>query len=210
MTMNVLLILSALKKGWEYTKGFLALALKYWYIVIIALLLVIATSLRNDVKTLNAEKDGLNSNMVALVQKQKTDLLEAQKKAQEKEIEILTKQKEVEVNYNEQIKALNNDVIIARNSANSLSKQLANNSNKLSTASKAEVDTYNKSISVVLEDSTRKYLDMAGEADAKRLAEERCVGLYNALVDVSDIANKDDVSSKVSDIANKTNIDNKE
>lgn len=208
--MNVLLILSALKKGWEYTKGFLALALKYWYIVIIALLLVIATSLRNDVKTLNAEKDGLNSNMVALVQKQKTDLLEAQKKAQEKEIEILTKQKEVEVNYNEQIKALNNDVIIARNSANSLSKQLANNSNKLSTASKAEVDTYNKSISVVLEDSTRKYLDMAGEADAKRLAEERCVGLYNALVDVSDIANKDDVSSKVSDIANKTNIDNKE
>jgi hypothetical protein len=33
--MNVLLILSALKKGREYTKGFLALALKYWYIVII-------------------------------------------------------------------------------------------------------------------------------------------------------------------------------
>ena len=47
--MNVLLILSALKKGWSYTKGFLALALKYWYIVIIALLLAIATSLRNDV-----------------------------------------------------------------------------------------------------------------------------------------------------------------
>jgi len=182
--MNVLLILSALKKGWEYTKGFLALAVKYWYIVIITLLLAIATSLRHDVKTLNAEKDVLNSNMVALVQKQKVDLLEAQKKAQEKEIEILTKQKEVEVKYNEQIKALSNDVIIARNSANSLSKQLADNAIKLSTASKTEVDAYNKSISVVLEDSTRKYLDMAGEADAKRLAEERCVGLYNALVDV--------------------------
>ena len=27
---------------------------------------------------------------------------------------------------------------------------------------------------------------MAGEADAKRLAEERCVGLYNALVDDAD------------------------
>ena len=183
--MNVLLILSALKKGWEYTKGFLALALKYWYIVIIALLLAIATSLRNDVNKLNAEKDALNSNMVALVQKNKTDLLEAQKKAQEKEIEILTKQKEVEVKYNEQIKALSNDVIIARNSANSLSKQLADNTIKLSTASKTEVDAYNKSISVVLEDSARKYLDMAGEADAKRLAEERCVGLYNALVDVA-------------------------
>ena len=181
--MNVLLILSALKKGWSYTKGFLALALKYWYIVIIALLLVIATSLRNDVNKLNAEKDALNSNIVALVQKNKTDLLEAQKKAQEKQIEILTKQKEVEVKYNEQIKALSNDVAVARDSANSLSKQLADNTIKLSTASKTEVDAYNKSISIVLEDSTRKYLDMAGEADAKRLAEERCVGLYNALVD---------------------------
>ena len=180
--MNVLLILSALKKGWEYTKGFLALALKYWYIVIIALLLAIATSLRNDVNKLNAEKDVLKSNMVALVQKNKTDLLEAQKKAQEEEIEILTKQKEVEVNYAKQIKALSNDVAVARNSANSLSKQLADNTIKLSTASKTEVDAYNKSISVVLEDSARKYLDMAGEADAKRLAEARCVGLYNALV----------------------------
>ena len=191
--MNVLLILSALKKGWEYTKGFLALALKYWYIVIIALLLAIATSLRNDVNKLNAEKDVLNSNIVALVQKNKTDLLEAQKKAQEKQIEILTKQKEVEVKYNEQIKALSNDVIIARNSANSLSKQLADNAIKLSTASKTEVDAYNKSISVVLEDSTRKYLDMAGEADAKRLAEARCVGLYNALVDAdnTDTNNKE-------------------
>jgi len=183
MIMNVLLILSALKKGWSYTKGFLALALKYWYIVIITLLLAIATSLRNDVKTLNAEKDVLNSNMVALVQKQKTDLLEAQKKAQEKQIEILTKQKEVEVKYNEQIKTLSNDVAIARNSANSLSKQLADNTVKLSTASKTEVNTYNESLSIVLEDSTTKYREMAGEADAKRLAEERCVGLYNSLVD---------------------------
>ena len=181
--MNVLLILSALKKGWEYTKGFLALALKYWYIVIITILLAITTSLRNDVNKLNTEKDALNINMVALVQKNKTDLLEAQKQAQEKQIEILTKQKEVEVKYNEQIKALSNDVAVARNSANSLSKQLADNTIKLSTASKTEVDAYNKSISVVLEDSTRKYLDMAGEADAKRLAEARCVGLYNALVD---------------------------
>ena len=184
--MNVLLILSALKKGWEYTKGFLALALKYWYIVIIALMLIINSSLRNDIVDLNNDKNTLNQNLVALVQKQKTDLLEAQKQAQEKEIEILTKQKEVEVNYNEQIKALSNDVAVARNSANSLSKQLADNTVKLSTASKTEVDAYNKSISIVLEDSTRKYLDMAGEADAKRLAEERCVGLYNTLVDVAD------------------------
>ena len=194
--MNVLLILSALKKGWGYTKGFLALALKYWYIVIIALLLAKATSLRDDVKNLNAEKDVLNSNMVALVQKNKTDLLEAQKQAQEKQIEILTKQKEVEVKYNEQIKALSNDAIIARNSANSLSKQLTDNTVKLSTASKTEVNSYSKSLSDILEDSTRKYLDMAGEADSKRLAEERCVGLYNALVDSEDGAGNPDRNNK--------------
>ena len=194
--MNVLLILSALKKGWEYTKGFLALALKYWYIVIIALLLAITTSLRNDVKTLNAEKDALNSNMVALVQKQKTDLLEAQKKAQEKEIEILTKQKEVEVNYNEQIKALSNDVAVARNSANSLSKQLTNNASKLSTASKAEVSTYTTTLSELFEDSTTKYREVSEIADAKRLAEARCVGLYNALVDGVDDANNPDTNNK--------------
>ena len=169
--MNVLLILSALKKGWEYTKGFLALAVKYWYIVIIALLLAIATSLRNDVNKLNAEKDVLNSNMVALVQKNKTDLLAAQKLAQEKEIEILTKQKEVEVKYNEQIKALSNDVIIARNSANSLSKQLTNNTIKLS----KQLTNNASKLSKLTEEHNRAY--------TKRLAEERCVGLYNALVD---------------------------
>ena len=181
--MNVLLILSALKKGWEYTKGFLALALKYWYIVIITLLLAIATSLRNDVNKLNAEKDVLNGNMVALVQKNKTDLLEAQKKAQEKQIEILTKQKEVEVKYNEQIKALSNDVIIARNSANSLSKQLADNTIKLSTASKTEIRAYTTTLSELFEDSTTKYREVSEIADEHRLAEARCVGLYNALVD---------------------------
>ena len=182
--MNVLLILSALKKGWCYTKGFLALALKYWYIVIITLLLAITTSLRNDVNKLNAEKDVLNSNMVALVQKNKTDLLEAQKKAQEKEIEILTKQKEVEVNYNEQIKALSNDVAVARNSANSLSKQLTNNASKLSKLTEEQNRAYTTTLSELFEDSTTKYREVSEIADEHRLAEARCVSLYNALVDV--------------------------
>ena len=190
--MTLLLILSYLKKGWEYLQLLLAFLLKYWYLVAIAILFIMNTSLRDNVQTLQADKVKLNNDIVLLVQKHKQNLLEAEKKAQEKEIEILTKQKEVEVKYNEQIKALSNDVAIARNSANSLSKQLADNTVKLSTASKTEVDAYNKSISIVLEDSTRKYLDMAGEADAKRLAEERCVGLYNALVDgVDDVDNPD-------------------
>ena len=190
--MNVLLILSALKKGWEYTKGFLALALKHWYIVIITLLLAIATSLRNDVNKLNAEKDVLNSNMVALVQKNKTDLLEAQKQAQEKQIEILTKQKEVEVKHNEQIKALSNDIIIARNSANSLSKQLTNNASKLSKLTEEQNRAYTTTLSELFEDSTTKYREVSEIADEHRSAEARCVGLYNALVDdVDDVDNPD-------------------
>ena len=194
--MNVLLILSALKKGWSYTKGFLALALKYWYIVIIALLLAVATSLRIDVNKLNAEKDALNSNMVALVQKNKTDLLEAQKQAQEKQIEILTKQKEVEVKYNEQIKALSNDVIIARNSANSLSKQLTNNASKLSKLTEEQNRAYTTTLSELFEDSTTKYREVSEIADEHRLAEERCIGLYNALVDSEDGADNPDTNNK--------------
>ena len=194
--MNVLLILSTLKKGWEYTKGFLALALKYWYIVIIALLLAIATSLRNDVNKLNAEKGALNSNMVALVQKHKTDLLEAQKQAQEKQIEILTKQKEVEVNYNEQIKALSNDVIIARNSANSLQQKLNSNASKFNTLTHNQAVAYNNTISKLFSESIEEYREMGSRADEHRLAEERCVGMYNALVDVSDIANKTNTDNK--------------
>ena len=191
MTMNVLLILSALKKGWEYTKGFLALAVKYWYIVIIALLLAITTSLRNDVNKLNAEKDVLNSNMVALVQKNKTDLLEAQKKAQEKEIEILTKQKEVEVNYANQVKKLSSDVADANSTNARLSDKLSTNANKLSTITKDQADAYTKSLTELSRNCTTRYTEMGAIAQEHRIAEERAVNLYNALVDSEDGA--DDV-----------------
>ena len=163
---------------------FLLLILKEWkvsLIVLLSTLLLISIICISQIQNAKDKVKNEFDNYITTVEKQN---LINQNKQKQKEIEILTKQKEVEVKYNEQIKALSDDVIIARNSANSLSKQLADNAIKLSTASKAEVSTYNKSISVVLEDSARKYLDMAGEADAKRLAEERCVGLYNSLVDV--------------------------
>ena len=194
--MNVLLILSALKKGWEYTKGFLALALKYWYIVIIALLLAIATSLRNDVNKLNAEKDVLNSNMVALVQKNKTDLLEAQKKAQEKEIEILTKQKEVEVNYANQVKKLSSDVANANSTNARLSDKLSTNANKLSTITKDQADAYTKSLTELSRNCTTRYTEMGAIAQEHRIAEERAVNLYNALVDGVDGADHPDTNNK--------------
>lgn len=181
--MNVLLILSALKKGWGYTKGFLALALKYWYIVVITLMLIINSSLRNDIVDLNKEKDTLNQNMVALVQKQKTDLLEAQKKAQEKEIEILTKQKEVEVKYNEQIKNLQSDVVTAADANRRLSDTLRTNTDKLSKLTAEQNRAYTTTLSKLFEDSTTKYRAVSEKADEHRLAEERCVSLYNSLVD---------------------------
>ena len=196
MTMNVLLILSALKKGWEYTKGFLALALKYWYIVIIALLLAIATSLRNDVNKLNAEKDVLKSNMVALVQKQKTDLIEAQKKAQEKQIEILTKQKEVEVNYANQVKKLQSDLTNANTTNNSLLNTLSTIKSRVPTATDTEVRAYSETATELLGKCETGKLYYAQRADEHAYAEERAVRLYNALVDGADGADNPDTNNK--------------
>ena len=175
---------------------FILLVLKEWKVSLIVLLSTLLLISIICISQLQNAKDKVKNefdNYITTVEKQN---LINQNKQKQKEIEILTKQKEVEVNYNEQIKALSNDVAVARNSANSLSKQLADNTVKLSTASKTEVDAYNKSISIVLEDSTTKYLDMAGEADAKRLAEARCVGLYNALVTIEAGADNPDTNNK--------------
>ena len=194
--MNVLLILSALKKGWSYTKWFLALALKYWYIVVITLLLAIATSLRHDVNKLNAEKDVLNSNMVDLVQKNKTDLLEAQKKAQEKEIEILTKQKEVEVNYAKQVKKLQSDLTNANATNGSLLNTLSTIKSRVPTATDSEVRAYSETATELLGKCETGKLFYAQRADEHAYAEERAVSLYNALVDSEDDAGNPDTNNK--------------
>lgn len=181
--MNFILLLNVLKKSGEVIKTILAFAFKYWHLVVIALLLVINTTMRNDIVSLEKDKTKLNNDIVLLVQKQKQDLLEAQKKAQEKQIEIITKQKEVEVKYNEQIKALSNDVIIARNSANSLQQKLNTNASKFNTLTHNQAVTYNNTISKLFSESIEEYREMGNRADEHRLAEERCIGLYNSLVD---------------------------
>lgn len=184
--MNVLMLWSMLKKGWEVSKNVLIVLWKYWYVVVISLLLLINTTLRNDIVSLEKDKTKLNNDIVLLVQKQKQDLLEAQKKAQEKEIEILTKQKEVEARYNEQIKNLQSDVVNA-NSANArLSDKLSINTGKLSKLTKDQADSYTKSLSIILSDSTNRYREMGERADQHRIAEQRCVELYNTLVDDSE------------------------
>ena len=95
--MTLLLILSYLKKGWGYLQLLLAFLLKHWYLVAIAILFIMNTSLRNNIQALQADKAKLSNDIVLLVQKQKQDLLEVEKKAQEKQIVILEKQKQVEV-----------------------------------------------------------------------------------------------------------------
>ena len=163
---------------------FLLLILKEWkvsLIVLLSTLLLISIICISQIQNAKDKVKNEFDNYITTVEKQN---LINQNKQKQKEIEILTKQKEVEVNYNEQIKALSNDVAVARNSANSLSKQLTNNASKLSKLTEEQNRAYTTTLSELFEDSTTKYLDMAGEADAKRLAEERCVGLYNTLVDV--------------------------
>lgn len=181
--MNFILLLNALKKSVGVFKSILAFAFKYWYLLIIALMLIINSSLRNDIVDLNKQKDTLSQNMVALVQKNKTDLLEAQKKAQEKEIEILTKQKEVEQNYANQVKKLSIDVSNA-NSANArLLSTIETAKSRVSTAPDSEVRDYSKTVTELLGKCETRKLYYATRADEHSNAEERAVNLYNSLVD---------------------------
>ena len=163
---------------------FLLLILKEWKVSLIVLLsstllisIICISQLQNAKDKVKNEFD----NYITTVEKQN---LINQNKQKQKEIEILTKQKEVEVKYNEQIKNLSNDVAVARNSAYSLQQKLNTNSSKFNTLTKEQAVAYNNTISKLFSESIEEYREMGSRADEHRLAEERCIGLYNALVDV--------------------------
>jgi hypothetical protein len=181
--MTLLLILSYLKKGWEYLQLLLAFLLKYWYLVAIAILFIMNTSLRNNIQTLQADKAKLSNDIVLLVQKQKQDLLEAEKKAQEKQIVILEKQKQVEVDYSEKIKKLSSDVAAANSTNTRLLNTLSTANYRVSTAPDSEVRDYSKTVTELLGKCETGKLYYAQRADEHANAEERAVGMYNALVD---------------------------
>ena len=157
---------------------------KYWYIVVISLLLLTNTALRNDIVSLEKDKTKLYNDIVLLVQKQKQDLLEAQKQAQEKQIEILTKQKEVEVNYAKQVKKLQSDLTNANTTNNSLLNTLSTIKSRVPTATDSEVRAYSETATELLGKCETGKLYYAQRADEHAYAEERAVNLYNALVDV--------------------------
>ena len=188
--MNFILLLNALKKSGEVIKTILAFAFKYWHLVVIAILLFINTQLRNDIVSLNSDKVKLNNDIVLLVQKQQQDLLKVQNKAQEQQIEILTKQKIVEEKYAKQVKKLASDVVTA-NSANArLSDKISTNANKLSSITKEQADAYTKSLTELSRNCTTRYTEMGAIAQEHRIAEERAVSLYNALVDADSDTNE--------------------
>ena len=162
---------------------FLLLILKEWkvsLIVLLSTLLLISIICISQIQNAKDKVKNEFDNYITTVEKQN---LINQNKQKQKQIEILTKQKEVEVNYNEQIKALSNDVIIARNSANSLQQKLNSNASKFNTLTHNQAVAYNNTISKLFSESIEEYREMGSRADEHRLAEERCIGLYNALVD---------------------------
>ena len=162
---------------------FLLLILKEWKVSLITLLstsLLISIICISQLQNAKGKVKNEFDNYITTVEKQN---LINQNKQKQKELEILEKQKEVEVNYNEQIKALSNDVAVARNSANSLQQKLNSNASKFNTLTHNQAVAYNNTISKLFSESIEEYREMGSRADEHRLAEERCIGLYNALVD---------------------------
>ena len=183
--MNLLLLLSALKKSWEVIKKVLAFAWEYKYVLIIATLLFINTQLRNDIVSLNSDKVKLNNDIVLLVQKQQQDLLEAEKKAQEQQIEILTKQKIVEEKYAKQVKDLSNSLADATSTNARLLNTLETAKSRVQTATDTEVRDYSNTATELLGECAGRIIYYATKAQEHRVNEERTVGMYNALVDNS-------------------------
>ena len=163
---------------------FILLVLKEWKVSLIVLLSTLLLISIICISQLQNAKDKVKNefdNYITTVEKQ--NLININKQ-QQKELEILEKQKQIEVQHNEQIKNLSNDVANARDSAYSLQQKLNTNSSKFNTLTKEQANTYNNTISKLFSESIEEYREMGSRADEHRLAEERCVGLYNALVDV--------------------------
>lgn len=181
--MTLLMLLGYLKKSWDVLLSILKLLWKYKTYVLIILTCSYIVFLRSEVSNYKLNIERLNNEYTAYKEDVEDKRIKALAKAKEQEIQILNKQKEVEKEYAKQVKDLNTDIANAHSANNSLSKQLASNTEKLSRVTEEQARAYTKSLSVVLEDSATRYREMAREADTKRLAEERCVGMYNALVD---------------------------
>ena len=181
--MNILLILSALKKGWVWITYLVEFLWKYKSVVIISLLLLWVVVLKQDVKREQYRVlDGVQA-FEDYKKEQREMYLDVVNKAKETEKELINKQLEVERKYVKEIEKLNLDISRANNSINGLHKELSRAKTSISTAPEQQVRDYSTTITELYEHCTTEYLGMAQQTDKHAIAEERAVNSYNTLID---------------------------
>ncbi|WP_312967707.1 hypothetical protein [Acinetobacter gerneri] len=104
---------------------------------------------------------------------QQAEIAKAKADAAVKEKQWSDQLLKAEQNYNAKLKQIQTDADTARDSANSLSKQLKIANERMSTASRETSDEYCTTLGIVFERSIEEYTKMARYADEHRANEER-------------------------------------
>ena len=175
---------------------FILLVLKEWkvsLIVLLSTLLLISIICISQIQNAKDKVKNEFDNYITTVEKQN---LINQNKQKQKELEILEKQKEVEVNYAKQVKKLQSDLTNANTTNNSLLNTLSTIKSRVPTATDPEVRAYSETATELLGKCETGKLFYAQRADEHAYAEERAVSLYNALVDSEDVADNPDTNNK--------------
>ena len=175
---------------------FILLVLKEWKVSLIVLLSTLLLISIICISQLQNAKDKVKNefdNYITTVEKQN---LINQNKQKQKELEILEKQKEVEVNYAKQVKKLQSDLTNANTTNNSLLNTLSTIKSRVPTATDSEVRAYSETATELLGKCETGKLFYAQRADEHAYAEERAVSLYNALVDGVDGVDNPDTNNK--------------
>lgn len=182
--MTLLMLLGYLKKSWDVLLSILKLLWKYKTYVLIILTCSYIVFLRSEVSNYQLEKERLNNEYTAYKEDVEDKRVKALAKAKEQEIQILNKQKQVEKEYAKQIKDLSNSLADAHSANTRLLNTLETAKSRVSTAPDTEVRDYSKTVTELLGKCETGKLYYAQRADEHANAEERAVGMYNALVDV--------------------------
>lgn len=181
--MNILLILSVLKKGWVGITHLVEFLWKHKALVAILLLITYVFILRADIDSLKIDKLELIAKHQDYVNSVKEQNLLNEQKRKEQELEVANKQIEIERKYNEKITKLQNDIANANSSNRSLSEQLTKANSRIAKAPVEQVRSYSSTTTELLRDCSNEYTEMAERAEQHRLAETRAVDTYNSLVD---------------------------
>lgn len=189
--MTVITLIAWLKRAWDVIKKILAFLWEYKTIIVIALLLLIISTLRNDVKDVIQEKEKVVQEFHNYKVEQEVELLEERIKTKDLEVDLLNKQNKLEVEYNAKLQEMQSDVITLRNTANSLSTTLNTAKQRASTSDCDTVRTYSKTVTELLEDVSARRDYYAERAELHANAEVKAVERHNSLVDALEEYNKD-------------------